>query len=109
MNRPMRPRVDGLPFFVVQDLVLQDWSTASRHNRALQPDRTRRPAGRSCEDIAEKRLVEPRRANRAARVGDERFEDLEAWTARGSQATQLLMRPTIETVCLGRIEAMGWR
>ena len=79
------PRVNRLAFFVIEEFVLRigqlQAGARTRFNRPVQDDLL--PLD---EDVAQERLIEPDAAHRSARVGHERFKDLEAGPSRGTQA-----------------------
>jgi hypothetical protein len=90
---PVEPLPHVLPDFVVtafrslvllEDLVLRigDLQPAVSSHLELSVEHDVLADG---EYLAQERLVEPDRAQRAGRVADERLEDLEAGTPRGSQ------------------------
>src|SRR2546430_2769485 len=83
VNRNDPSRVDRLALFVLKDFVL-GIRELQRRPRAGLGNAVKDHALAGDEDVPQKGLVQPDDAHRPAFVGDERFENLEAGTARGS-------------------------
>ena len=79
--------VNRLPLFVVQDFVLRIRELQA--GRAAHFDRAEQDHVLSArEDVAQKRLVQPRRAQRPAAIVDRGLEDLETGSSRRAKAAR---------------------
>ena len=99
--------VNRLAFLFVEDLVLRVCQL-----QTARPRISTGPNSTTCwprdEDVAQERLIQPGRANRAARIADQRLEILKPGR-RVERRPQLETRPAIDAVWPGLSDAIGCR